>query len=111
MDYLSVGYRAGLDGVYNEIEPPGYVEGNVYKMDEKKKEELGIESLPSSLGEALKELKKDSVVKLKGAIRETDFCDLLPSFYRPLVFLSIVRFLYPRFDGCLNEKRESRTDA
>ena len=60
---LTAVIRAGLDGIHNEIEPFGYVEENVYKMDAKRREELGIENLPSSLGEALKELKKDSVIK------------------------------------------------
>ena len=62
---------AGLDGIKKKTEPVAYVEENVYEMSQKKREELGIETLPSSLGEALEELKKDKVVKeaLGGAYR------------------------------------------
>ncbi|NJD98811.1 type I glutamate--ammonia ligase [Thermococcus sp. LS1] len=54
---------AGLDGIKRKIEPDAYVEENVYKMSESRREELGIDTLPGSLGEALEELRKDKVVK------------------------------------------------
>ncbi|WP_461862720.1 type I glutamate--ammonia ligase [Thermococcus sp.] len=55
--------NAGLDGIEKGIEPYAYVEENVYEMSDKTREELGIGTLPESLGEALEELKKDSVIK------------------------------------------------
>lgn len=53
---------AGLDGIKRKLEPPEPVEENLYEMDEKRREELGVETLPENLGEALRELKKDLVV-------------------------------------------------
>ncbi len=55
--------KAGMDGIEKGIEPYAYVEENVYEMSDKTREELGIGTLPESLGEALEELKKDSVIK------------------------------------------------
>ncbi|AMM53408.1 type I glutamate--ammonia ligase [Pyrococcus kukulkanii] len=55
--------KAGLDGIKKKIDPFAYVEENVYEMDEERRVQLGIDTLPSSLGEALEELKKDKVVK------------------------------------------------
>ncbi len=55
--------NAGLDGIEKGIEPYAYVEENVYEMSDKTREELGIGTLPESLGESLEELKKDSVIK------------------------------------------------
>lgn len=55
--------KAGLDGIRHKVEPFAYVEENVYKMDEEKRDKLGIETLPSSLREALDELEKDKVVR------------------------------------------------
>ncbi|BAA29433.1 type I glutamate--ammonia ligase [Pyrococcus horikoshii] len=62
---------AGLDGIKHKIEPFAYVEENVYEMDEKRREEIGIDMLPENLGEALDELERDKVVKeaLGGAYR------------------------------------------
>jgi glutamine synthetase len=54
---------AGLDGVKRRIDPAGYVEENVYEMSDEKRRTLGITTLPSSLGEAIEELKKDGVIK------------------------------------------------
>ncbi len=44
---------ACLDGVRNKIEPPKPVEANIYKLSEKDRKKLKIESLPGSLKEAL----------------------------------------------------------
>ncbi|ASJ03636.1 glutamine synthetase [Thermococcus profundus] len=54
---------AGLDGIRKKIEPSAYVEENVYEMGEAERTELGIETLPSNLGEALEELKRDRVIR------------------------------------------------
>ncbi len=60
---LAVCLAAGLDGIENQINPPGEVKENVFEMRLSKKEQLGIESLPADLGEALKELEKDEYLK------------------------------------------------
>ncbi|ANF22300.1 type I glutamate--ammonia ligase [Thermococcus piezophilus] len=54
---------AGLDGIKHKTEPSAYVEENVYEMSDAKRSNLGIETLPESLGEALEELKKDRIVR------------------------------------------------
>lgn len=54
---------AGLDGIRRKIEPTAYVEENVYEMDDSRRESMGVETLPGSLGEALEELKEDRVVR------------------------------------------------
>jgi glutamine synthetase len=55
--------KAGLDGIKNQIEPGEPVSQNIYTMNKEEKESLGIESLPSTINEALLELDKDKVVK------------------------------------------------
>lgn len=59
---LSVLLGAGLDGIQNELEPPEPVGKNIYDMDRKEREEMGIKDLPATLKEALEELEKDSVI-------------------------------------------------
>ncbi|ASJ08295.1 glutamine synthetase [Thermococcus siculi] len=54
---------AGLDGIKKKIEPEAYVETNVYDMGEQERERFGIETLPGSLGEALKAMRRDSVIR------------------------------------------------
>ena len=54
--------QAGLDGIERDIECPEPVRENIYDFDEEKREEYGIETLPSNLGEAVEELEKDEVV-------------------------------------------------
>jgi glutamine synthetase len=54
--------QAGLDGIERGIECPEPVRENIYDFDEAKREEYGIETLPSNLGEAVEELEKDEVV-------------------------------------------------
>jgi len=60
---FSVMLKAGMDGIKNRIEPGEPVSQNIYTMSKEEKESLGIESLPSTLNEALLELDKDKVVK------------------------------------------------
>ena len=50
--------EAGLDGLRNKIEPAASVDRNIYAMDEEERRENGIKDLPSTLHNALKELKK-----------------------------------------------------
>jgi len=60
---FAVMLRAGLDGITGKVTPPESTERNIYDMTKAEREELGIMNLPGSLGEAIMELKKDSVVK------------------------------------------------
>jgi glutamine synthetase len=55
--------KAGLDGIKNKITPPKPVNRiNIYELSEKEKENLNIGVLPSTLQEAINELKKDKVI-------------------------------------------------
>ena len=54
--------HAGLDGIENDLECPDPVRENIYEFDEAKREEYGIDTLPSNLGEAVDELEADEVV-------------------------------------------------
>jgi len=69
---FAVVLKAGIDGIKNQIDPGEPVSQNIYTMSKEKKRSLGIESLPSTLNEALLELDKDEVVKsaLTGHILE-----------------------------------------
>ncbi|MFA6571828.1 MAG: glutamine synthetase, partial [Bacteroidota bacterium] len=62
--YLSfaVLLKAGLDGIKNKLEPPPPVEEDVFEFEQEHLDQRKIETLPYSLWEALKELKKDSVI-------------------------------------------------
>ncbi len=55
--------KAGLDGIKNKITPPKPVNRiNIYELSDKEKEELNIGVLPSTLQEAINELKRDDVI-------------------------------------------------
>ncbi|ALS37371.1 type I glutamate--ammonia ligase [Enterococcus rotai] len=54
--------QAGLDGIRNEIEPPQAVDRNIYVMNEEERKEAQIHDLPSTLHNAIKELRKDDVM-------------------------------------------------
>lgn len=60
---LAVVLKAGLDGIRNKILPPAPVNSNIYHMDKAERQVQGIESLPSSLHEAVMELSRDELVK------------------------------------------------
>ena len=60
--------EAGLDGLRNKVEPAASVDRNIYAMDEEERRENGIKDLPSTLHNALKELKNDEVIQ--GALGE-----------------------------------------
>jgi glutamine synthetase len=60
---LAVCLAAGLDGIRNQIDPPTEVPENIYEMDDAERESRGIESLPSNLHVAVREMQKDSFVK------------------------------------------------
>ncbi|MEF8882824.1 MAG: type I glutamate--ammonia ligase [Halapricum sp.] len=54
--------NAGLDGIENDLECPDPVRENIYEFDEQKREEYGIDTLPTNLGEAIDELEEDEIV-------------------------------------------------
>ena len=54
---------AGLDGIHEGVEPPAPVEGNVYTMSARERGRLKIKSLPGDLGEAVRELEKNTVMR------------------------------------------------
>ena len=54
--------HAGLDGIEQGLECPDPVRENIYEFDEQKREEHGIETLPTNLGEAVDALEEDEVV-------------------------------------------------
>ncbi|MGI6097453.1 MAG: type I glutamate--ammonia ligase [Dethiobacteria bacterium] len=60
---LAVTLKAGLDGIKKKMVPPEPVNINIYNLDSDSRNEMGIETLPLSLEEALHELKKDEVIK------------------------------------------------
>ncbi len=53
---------AGMDGVDRALEPPKPVSKDVFKMDDKEREEMGITTLPNNLREALSALQNDHVI-------------------------------------------------
>jgi len=63
--YLSLAacLEAGLDGIKNKIMPPAAVDANIEKMDDKEKNNLGIESLPGTLIDAINALENDEIIK------------------------------------------------
>ncbi|MBM7558031.1 type I glutamate--ammonia ligase [Halanaerobacter jeridensis] len=60
---IAVMLKAGLDGIKNEIEPPAEVVENIYEMTAERKAELGIESLPANINQAVQELLKDETIQ------------------------------------------------
>ena len=55
--------HAGLKGIEDEIEPPKPVEKDLYHLDQKTREKMGIESLPESLGHALNIMEESEFMK------------------------------------------------
>ncbi|HCC00025.1 MAG TPA: type I glutamate--ammonia ligase [Ruminococcaceae bacterium] len=63
--YLSLAglIGAGLYGIENKILPPPELKTNILSLSEKEITAQGIERLPASLGEALHELEKDTLLR------------------------------------------------
>lgn len=63
--YLAIAavLSAGLDGIKNKIQPPPSTDKNIFEMTEAQRLEEGIEALPGSLEEAVKEMKKSELIK------------------------------------------------
>jgi glutamine synthetase len=60
---LAVILKTGLEGIKNQTVCPPSVDQNIFEMDVNAREEAGIESLPGTLREALRELKHDELVQ------------------------------------------------
>ena len=59
---IAVMIHAGLDGIEQDLEAPDPVRDNIYEFDEAKRDEHGIETLPSNLGEAVDALEEDDAI-------------------------------------------------
>ena len=60
---LAAVLRAGLDGIENGLTPPESTNEAVYKLTAEEREKRGIEKLPTTLKDAVAELKEDDVIK------------------------------------------------
>ncbi len=60
---LAVCLAAGLDGVERKLKPPASVDRNIFEMTKEEQIELGVESLPTTLLQAIEELEKDELIK------------------------------------------------
>lgn len=63
--YLAIAcmLEAGMDGIRNKIDPPAPVNKNIYNLNKKEKEELGVDSLPGTLRGALEYMEKSDIAK------------------------------------------------
>ncbi len=59
---FAVMLKAGLDGIKNNLTPPEPVDENIYTLDDESRVQKNIDVLPTSLSEALDELKKDRLL-------------------------------------------------
>ena len=60
---FAVMLKAGLDGIKNNLTPPEPVEEDIYSLDDESRIQKNIDILPTSLLEALGELKKDKILR------------------------------------------------
>ncbi|HWQ74605.1 MAG TPA: type I glutamate--ammonia ligase [Syntrophomonas sp.] len=60
---LAAMLKAGLDGIVNKLELPPSVDRNIYKMSDEERKQLGIQSMPGNLLEALYELDNSELIK------------------------------------------------
>jgi glutamine synthetase len=60
---FAVMLRAGLEGIKKKLTPPDAVEEDVYEFSEVERKEHGINTLPGSLGDALKELRQSKIAE------------------------------------------------
>lgn len=59
---MAVLLAAGLDGIKNGLTPPAPIDRNIYGMSKEERVENGIVDLPSTLAEAIENLKADPVI-------------------------------------------------
>jgi len=60
---FSVILAAGLEGIKNKYELPKPVEENIFEMDGARRKEVGIETLPDNLREAVNHMENSSLVR------------------------------------------------
>lgn len=60
---FAVMLAAGLDGIEKGYELPAPVEEDIFHMSSEKRKEMGIESLPGSLNEAIRECEQSELVR------------------------------------------------
>ena len=60
---LAVQLAAGLDGITNQIDPGPPLDTNVWKLSDEERAEIGLETLPANLGEAVHELEGNETLK------------------------------------------------
>ncbi len=60
---FSVMLAAGLEGIENEYPLPEQVTNNIYQMSEEERREIGIESLPEDLFDAIKITEASELVR------------------------------------------------
>ena len=60
---FAVMLSAGLDGIERGLAPPASVDGNIYAMTEEEKKARGIEHLPETLYEAVRELDGSDLIR------------------------------------------------
>lgn len=60
---LALCLAAGLDGMRNQIEPPGSLDKDMNLLSAEERRAYGIESLPRNLKEAVEEFEKDSLMQ------------------------------------------------
>lgn len=62
--YLAIALclAAGLDGIKNKVQPPASVNQNIYEMSKSDKKAADIQTLPTNLQDALRELEKDDFI-------------------------------------------------
>ncbi|GGM69296.1 glutamine synthetase [Thermogymnomonas acidicola] len=53
----------GLDGIQRKLEPPEPVERDIFHMTPEERQQLGIQAMPESLGEALHHLKNSKLMR------------------------------------------------
>jgi len=54
---------AGLQGIQENLQPVDAVTANIFHMTQDEREELGIQSLPGNLHEAIREMRDSEFVK------------------------------------------------
>lgn len=59
---MAVLLAAGLDGIKKKMTPPKAVDRNIYAMNKKEREAVGIQDLPPTLYAALQELQSNEVM-------------------------------------------------
>ncbi len=60
---IAVCLEAGMDGIRNKIVPPKLIRRNIFTMTQREREAEKIESMPLNLDEALREMRKDPMIR------------------------------------------------